>query len=252
KANSLVYYMDFFDEDSRVYIEPSEEIEFYRAAYPLPSKLIYSPFSRPELPQKGRRRKIKELPKLYQGTHLYCIDDRIVYFQGFLGAPATVIFLEQLIALGIREIIFLGLAGAIQSATIGDRIVVTEAMRFEGTSYHYLPTHALSVPSEEVTNDLERFLSSNRIPFIKGKICSTDAPFRETFNLIEQLRQKKVIAIEMEIAAALAVAIFRNVKAGALVIISDELKDHQWSRFQPEHFSKAFISSFNHLVEFFS
>ncbi|MFX1283183.1 MAG: nucleoside phosphorylase [Promethearchaeota archaeon] len=244
--------MDFFDNDSRVYINPSETIKFYRAAYPLPLKLIYSPFSRPELPQKSKKRKIKELPALYQGTHLYCIDNKVLYFQGLMGASTTAIFLEQLIALGIKEFIFLGLAGAIQKAKIGDRIIVTEAIRLEGTSYHYLPVNIPSVPSENLFNDLVEFLNSKGVPFAKGTICSTDAPFRETFNLVEQLRLKEVIAIEMETAAAFAIANFRNVKAAALVIISDELKENQWSGFQPDHFSESFISSFNHLVDFFS
>ena len=101
--------MDFFDKNLRSYIEPSEEIKFYRATHPLPSKLIYSPFSHPDLPTKRRKRKIREFPKLYPGTHLYCLEDKVVYFQGILGAPATVIFLEELIALGIKEILFLGL-----------------------------------------------------------------------------------------------------------------------------------------------
>ena len=244
--------MDFFDKDPRAYIEPSEEIDFYRAAYPLPSKLIYSPFSRPKLPQKIKKGSIKELPKLYHGTQIYCINDTMLYFQGLIGAPATGIFLEELIALGVKEVIFLGLAGAIQSASIGDSIVVTEAVRLEGTSYHYLPANTPSLPSNELTDDLSAFLSSREISFTKGKICTTDAPFRETFNLISKLRQKKVIAIEMEIAAAFAIASFRNVKAAALVIISDELKDDQWSRFQPDQFSDAFHSSFYCLIDYFS
>ena len=243
--------MDFFDKDPRAYIEPSEEIDFYRAAYPLPSKLIYSPFSRPELPQRIKKGKIKELPKLYHGTHLYCINDTILYFQGLIGAPATGIFFEEVIALGVKEIIFLGLAGAIQSALIGDKIVVNEAVRLEGTSYHYLPPNTPSLPSTELTADLAAFFSSKEISFIKGKICTTDAPFRETFNLITQLRQKEVIAIEMEIAAAFAVASFRKVKAAALVVISDELKGNQWSRFQSDQFSASFLSSFDYLLDFF-
>ena len=243
--------MEFYDHNLKAYIEPVDEIKFYRAANPLPSRLIYSPFSRPELPQKVKRWKIKELPKLYHGTHLYCINDTITFFQGLLGAPATGIFLEELIALGIKEIIFLGLAGAIHSASIGDRIVVTEAVRMEGTSYHYLPANAPSLPSDEFTDDLSAFLSSREISFTKGKICTTDAPFRETFNLVNKLRQDKVIAIEMEIAAAFAIASFRNVKAAALVIISDELKGDQWSRFQPDQFSDAFQSSFHFLIDYF-
>jgi uridine phosphorylase len=244
--------MEFYDPNLKAYIEPLDEITFYRATNPIPSKLIYSPFSRPELLQKVKKGKIKELPQLYHGTHLYNINDMITYFQGVMGAPATGIFLEELIALGIKEFIFLGLAGAIQSASIGDRIIVTEAVRLDGTSYHYLPTNSPSVPSKEMMDDLSTFLSTKEVSFSKAKICTTDAPFRETFNLVKKLRQNQVIAIEMEIAAAFAIASFRNVKAAALVIISDELKGDRWSRFQPNLFSNAFHASFHCLIDYFS
>ena len=108
------------------------------------------------------------------------------------------------------------------------------------------------MPSKELTDDLVRFLSAKGITFYTGKICSTDAPFRETISLIGHLRLQKVIAIEIEIAAVFAVASFRKIKAAAVVVVSDELKEDQWSRFQPDYFSEVFVSSFNHLVDFFS
>jgi uridine phosphorylase len=130
--------------------------------------------------------------------------------------------------------------------------VVTEAVRLEGTSYHYLPANAPSLPSNELTDDLSAFLSSREVSFTKGKVCTTDAPFRETLNLVNKLRQNRVIAIEMEIAAVFAISSYRNVKAAALVIISDELKGDYWSRFQPDQFSDAFHSSFHYLIDYFS
>ncbi|UCE12366.1 MAG: nucleoside phosphorylase [Candidatus Heimdallarchaeota archaeon] len=242
--------MDFFDDDMRTYIEPSDEMKFYRATHPLPPKLIYSPFVRPEL-QEREGRSFKELPRLYQGTHLYCIDGRVLFFQGVIGAPATGIFLEELIALGITEIIFLGLAGAIQDLNIGDRLIPTEAVRFEGTSFHYLPASSPSLPSKVLTHDLDLFFRGKEIPITMGKICSTDAPFRETFKVIEKLRENQVLAIEMEVSAVFAIATFRKVEAAAVLVISDELKDEKWSRFQSNIFTEIYTSSFDFLLEFF-
>jgi uridine phosphorylase len=244
--------LDFFNQDWRTYINPSEEMKLYRAAYPLPSKLIYSPFNRPEIEKKRIKGKIIELPRLYQGTHLYCLNDEVLYFQGLMGAPVAAIFIERLIALGIQEIIFLGLAGGIQYVSVGDRVLVTEALRFEGTSYHYLPAKIQCSPSKELTNDLERFCMIKNFSYTKGKVCSTDARFRETFHLIERLRQKEVLAIEMEISAIFAIAIFRQVQASAIVIISDELKDEKWAISEPLIYSKPYFTSFEFLVEFLS
>lgn len=242
--------MDFFNKDLRTYIDPSEEIKLYRAAYPLPPKLIYSPFIRPEIGKRQMKGKIRELPRIHKGTKLYSLNDEVLFFQGLIGAPITAILLEQLIALGIKKIIFLGLAGGIQFVSVGERIIVSEALRLEGTSYHYLPANVQNYPSKELTNNLEHFCTKKNISYTKGKICSTDARFRETFNLIENLRSKGVLAIEMEISAVFAIATFRQVQASAVVIISDALKEEKWSVLEPDVFLKSYFTSFEYLIEF--
>ena len=93
---------------------------------------------------------------------------------------------------------------------------------------------------------------NKELSFIKGKVCSTDARFRETFDLVGHLRKNEVLAIEMEISAVFAIAIFRQVQASAIVIISDELKDEKWDISEPLIYSKPFFTSFELLVEFLS
>ena len=57
-----------------------------------------------------------------------------------IGAPAAASTLEEAIACGAKMIIEVGLAGGLQGfLKPADIIVVTEAVRDEGTSYHYLP-----------------------------------------------------------------------------------------------------------------
>ncbi|MFW9779267.1 MAG: nucleoside phosphorylase [Candidatus Heimdallarchaeota archaeon] len=242
--------MEFFDSDTRTYIQP--EVSYYQAAQPLPSRLIFSPFILSNFPNTLRKLKVKELPRIFQGTRLYRMGDNVVYFQGTMGAPATVMFLETLIALGIREVIFLGFAGGIEHTSIGDRLLVTEAIRLEGTSYHYLPSTSLSKPSKPLHDQIRVFFSKRHCAISEGKICSTDAPFRETFTLIDELRPKGVLAIDMEVAAVFAVAQFRTINSASLVIISDELREGKWSRINSDAFTRSYISSFELLLEFFS
>ena len=57
-----------------------------------------------------------------------------------MGAPMAVMLLEQLIALGARRLLYLGFCGAlVPSYRIGDLFLPVQAIREEGTSYHYLP-----------------------------------------------------------------------------------------------------------------
>lgn len=242
----------------RVYIDPKEECQIYLKKleeenhFPIPSRLIYSPVIKQEITALLKEKIIIELPVLYPNTHLYWLSGDILFFQGLPGASITGILIEELIALGVTEIIFLGLAGGIQSVThIGNKIIVTEALRYEGTSYHYLKPDSTCIPSRELTDDLLTFFKQ-RMECQKGKICTTDAPFRETFNFLTELRQKEVLAIEMEISAVFAIAQFRNIRASALVVISDELKGEEWSQFQPKIFLKEFLSSLESLIDFFS
>ena len=56
----------------------------------------------------------------------------------FVGAPYAVMLLENLIAWGARQIIFIGWCGAIaDSVKIGDLILPTSGIIDEGTSKHY-------------------------------------------------------------------------------------------------------------------
>jgi hypothetical protein len=247
----------FFNKDIRVYIDPKDERKTYKKKLeeenylPIPSKLIYSPIIKQEVDDLLKEKILVELPSLYPNTHLYWLKGDILFFQGFPGASFTGVFIEELIALGVTEIIFLGLAGGIQSTAIGDKIIVTEALRYEGTSYHYLPPKVPSTPSDQIMNKFFSFFTK-KMKCRKGKICSTDAPFRETINFINELRKQEVVGIEMEISAVYAISQFRKIQAVALVVISDELKDEGWSHFQPDIFLKEFISCIELLHEFFS
>ena len=65
-----------------------------------------------------------------------------------MGAPMAVMLLEQLIALGARRLLYLGFCGAlIPSYRIGDLFLPVQAVREEGTSYHYLPSDVVPCAS---------------------------------------------------------------------------------------------------------
>src|SRR6266704_2393658 len=56
-----------------------------------------------------------------------------------LGAPATILVMEELIACGARVFLGLGFAGSIQpEAPVGTCFIPTSCIREEGTSPHYL------------------------------------------------------------------------------------------------------------------
>ena len=143
---------------------------------------------------------------------------------GAPSAPLATFVMEDLVACGARVFIGVGLLGAIQpDIQIGDFIIPVEAVRDEGTSLHYLPKDVRAVPSEKVVNALKdackKFVAKYRI----GPVWTTDTPYRETESKIKHFQTQGVLGVDMETSAVLSLAIYRNVKAGCMLVTSDNL-----------------------------
>ncbi|EQD62258.1 uridine phosphorylase, partial [mine drainage metagenome] len=56
-----------------------------------------------------------------------------------IGAPLTAVVAEELFAIGVKEIVIMGISGAInRKLQFGDIVICNKAIRDEGTSHHYL------------------------------------------------------------------------------------------------------------------
>ncbi|MCB0390152.1 MAG: nucleoside phosphorylase [Bdellovibrionales bacterium] len=163
------------------------------------------------------------------------------------GAPASVIKLEEYIELGVKEFVFIGIAGAIdQQLKPGDIVICDKAYRDEGTSYHYLPSSSSIInANEELVFQIEQCLKNENIFVQKGTSWTTDAPYRETKEEISKYRGLGVKTVEMEASALYAVSQFRGVKAISLFIVSDVLSGDSW---QPHFNNKIIKKSFLKLL----
>jgi uridine phosphorylase len=158
---------------------------------------------------------------LYNGSYE---DAKISIVKAPLGAPAAVMMMEELIACGAKTFIVFGEAGSLQQNTrIGHIIIPIEAIREEGTSYHYLPENVAAKANEQIIKALENTCKKSKVPFSKGKTWTIDAPYREMKSKVEQYRKQGVLCVEMELSAMFSVGIFRHVQIGGLLVISDEL-----------------------------
>lgn len=184
------------------------------------------------LPERLRWRvRLRRLGRLM--GDLYAVrsaERRVAVLTGFgLGAPIVAAQAEELVALGATRLISVALAGGIQpTLEPGAIVVVRAAVRDEGTSYHYLP------PAEEVASDpalsmaLADTLTRGGWPVQVGRTWSTDAPYRETREEVEHWAAADVLAVDMELAALLAVAQARGVRATGAVVVGDSLAGGTW------------------------
>jgi uridine phosphorylase len=154
---------------------------------------------------------------------------RLAFFHPGVGAPLAVGLLEEAIAYGCRKFIACGGCGVLErGTTVGNLIVVSGAVRDEGTSYHYLPpgrevaAHPIGVAA------LELVLSEGRFPFKTGKTWTTDAPYRETRQRIVRRIRQGCVAVEMEAAGLMAAAQHRQVVLGQILYAGDDLSGSEW------------------------
>ena len=153
----------------------------------------------------------------------------ICYVTNFgYGAPAMATKLEVLIALGVKEFVFIGLAGSLQEELQpGDLCLCSEALCDDGTSPCYVTTETVK-PNKTLFAKLASALKAGKQNFHIGSDWTTDAIFRETKAEVKHYQTKDVLTVEMETAAFYAVCQKRNVRGVACYGISDKLYEYKW------------------------
>jgi len=142
-----------------------------------------------------------------------------------VGAPMAVMVLEKLIVLGACKVVMAGWCGALRpDMCVGDTVLGGAAYSGEGTSQYYT--------NDTVSNPSQRYITTMKSVFdLRDTVSfwSTDAPYRESKKMLQQLAQKcNVGAVDMEYSALCAVANFRKIDFASLFLVSDELWQDDW------------------------
>ena len=120
-----------------------------------------------------------------------------------VGASYAVLIAEQLFVSGCELLISITSAGIVKDLNVEKQFaLITEAIRDEGTSYHYLPGDEPSELSQNLFNKLKN--SGNF--WQEAKSWTTDAPYRETQSALDAMKKNNVICVEMEASALYAFA----------------------------------------------
>lgn len=157
----------------------------------------------------------------------------IAFFCGSIGAPATVIFLEEAIVKGASKILLFGSCGILDEgaiAGIADIIIPTHAYRDEGTSYHYAPPEAGEFIEVKTSSRTAEIFKELNIPAVTGKVWTTDAIFRETRRNMELRKKAGCIIVDMECAGVMAMAGFRHIDVYQFMYAADNLDSDNWQK----------------------
>jgi uridine phosphorylase len=148
-----------------------------------------------------------------------------------IGGPYAVLVAEQLAAAGAKLIIGLTSAGRVSAELpVPCVVVATAAIRDEGTSFHYLPAGREAPCPAPIVPLLERELAEAGFPVRRGKVWTTDAPYRETNTQLQEWAKEGVLAVEMQAASLFAFGAARGVAVGTVAMVSNAV-DHEGEQF---------------------
>lgn len=219
-----------FDGSLPALIEPSEQ--FQKRDVPAACVITFLGDAVRRLIESGRARVISE--NMWEdGPHplleMEHDGQRVAILAAGVGAPLASALFEETIAMGCRAFVACGGAGVLRSdLTLGHLIVPESAVRDEGTSHHYLPAAPIIDLDRRSRMLLQSYLAYESIPFVTGRVWTTDAIYRETPDKIERRRAEGCIAVDMEVAALTAVAKFRRVPLAYLLYGGDDLSGDSW------------------------
>ncbi len=246
--NSFTFYQPskckiaamIFQDDSAV-IEPRRG----RLEESLPSMalLVFTTLDMELLEEHGRLQSTRHNRTLYLSRLCSCVYDEhpVVLVGPMIGAPQTILVLERLIALGVRQVLAFGWCGSLQPhVNIGDLVLPLGSFSEEGTSAHYPLQESNPGPSPAMIRRLEDNLSSPQRKIHKGRVWTTDAPFRETKAKVHQYQMDGLLAVDMETSALFTLAHYRGIQLAQVLVVSDELDTFKWVHgFRSSKFKEA-------------
>lgn len=221
-----------FDEDRSAILMP-DPYRFAKSG-PIPARAVLCFFkdvfdgllAEGKLTQLGNlRSEIGDHP-----VYSYMSDGKpVTVFHPGVGAPLAAGFLEELIAVGVTKYIVCGGCGVLnQEIAAGHPIILTAAVRDEGTSYHYLPPAREVKANPKGVAALEKTFKESGLEYRTGKAWTTDAIYRETKGKRSSRMADGCDVVEMEAAAFFAVAQFREITLGQVVYGGDLVIPEGW------------------------
>jgi uridine phosphorylase len=139
-----------------------------------------------------------------------------------IGGPYAVLVAEQLAASGARIVLGITSAGRVSPALpLPSLVVATQAIRDEGTSYHYLPPGEAVQSHPGVVEALLREAGSAGLPVAAGPVWTTDAPYRETPAQLRRHAAAGALAVEMQAASLFAFGAARGFPVGVVAHVTN-------------------------------
>lgn len=163
-------------------------------------------------------------------------DTEIGIIPCIVGASYAVLVAEQLFVSGCKHLISVTSAGIINQPLNDKKFaLLIEAIRDEGTSYHYLPPQNSVKLAQSLRNKLMANLLDN-CPYFEAKSWTTDAPYRETQLAISAMEKEQITCVEMEASALYAFAEAKSKNVICFAHLTNTMAQNEGDFEKGEHF----------------
>ena len=202
-----------------------------------------------EAHEVSSHREFRAFTGIYKGVPISAISSGI-------GPACISIVVNEARHVGAETFIRVGSCGAIQdNIECGDLVILTAAVRMDGTSNCYIPVEYPAVANYEVALALIEACEELGYRYHVGIGCTTcdfyagqQRPTKsmQTQNLIETLRKANVLIFEMEAATLFTLANLYNLRSGAIcAVYANRIKDE----FKPGAGEQECIKAANEAVK---
>ena len=181
--------------------------------------------------QRYPHKEVADIGSVNGHKPIYMLDvngKSVIFYMSSIGAClAGTEIIEMQWQTGIKNLIIFGSCGALDGeATNGKYIIPTQAYRDEGMSYHYAkPSDYMDVKNSD---KLARIFEKLDLPYVQGRVWTTDAPYRETKTAFEIRKKEGCIAVEMEISGIQAVCDFYGIELYSFIVSGDVLDSEKY------------------------
>ncbi|EWG07155.1 MAG: purine or other phosphorylase family 1 [Candidatus Aramenus sulfurataquae] len=144
-----------------------------------------------------------------------------------IGGPSAAIVLEELRMLGGKVFVRYGTTGAlVEDINLGEYVIPTGASYNSGGLFYQYFGEGASVaatPDYGLLSALVKSFQESSLKFHVGNVFSSDAFYAEDEHFVKRWSSRGNIAVEMECATLFSLGKLRNVKVGAVLVVSDNL-----------------------------
>ena len=221
---------DFFDNETESLIDISK---FYGEAGHIVEKclIIFSKEIYDYLLDNYKCEIIGEIGVCNGNVPIMCLENKgekiAFYLTGIGSAVASSMCYESHWITGADKYIMFGSCGSLDGEkTRGKFVIPTECYRGEGASYYYAP--ASDYIGIKNSDRLAEVFAEKKIPYIQGRVWTTDSMLRETKGLVSKRRQEGCIAVEMELAGVQAVCDFYGLELYDFLEPGDVLSESEY------------------------